>query len=192
MGTKSTAYEVDRLTRRELDCLRLLAAGKQSKQAASKMGISASTFHKHLASARKKMGVERTAQALLCFQRVCDGAASADDPDKMTTESLQPAGRETVDEMIFSAMLGLTPRQSEALMFAAAGLTVAETARRMQVSPRAVEEILAAARRRMGARTTASAIYRALMDRGRYRTRASRKNPTKRDRPVETKGDSLR
>ncbi|MCB1500908.1 MAG: hypothetical protein KDK07_14140 [Bauldia sp.] len=58
---------------------------------------------------------------------------------------------------------GLTPRQAEGLMLAARGFTVPEAAEHMRVSQRAAEKILAAARNRLGARTTAAAVYRAMV-----------------------------
>jgi DNA-binding CsgD family transcriptional regulator len=58
---------------------------------------------------------------------------------------------------------GLTNRQVDALRFAARGFAVAESADHMGVSVRAVEKTLAAARDRLGARTTAAALYRAMV-----------------------------
>ena len=59
---------ISQLTPRERDCLRLLAEGRETKQLASELGLSDSTVNKHLASARKKLGVNKTAQALLIFE----------------------------------------------------------------------------------------------------------------------------
>ena len=53
------------LTPRERDCLRLLRKGLLTPQVASALGISVATLNKHLASARRKLGVLRTAHALL-------------------------------------------------------------------------------------------------------------------------------
>ena len=58
---------------------------------------------------------------------------------------------------------GLTPRQIEALTLAARGFSVSEMAEQMRVSQRSTEKILAAARDRLGASTTAAAIYRAMV-----------------------------
>jgi DNA-binding CsgD family transcriptional regulator len=73
----------DPLSPRERDCLRLLQSGLLTPQVAANLGISLSTLNKHLASARQKLGVRRTAQALLVCPRgdvrdrpdVVDGAA---------------------------------------------------------------------------------------------------------------------
>ena len=60
---------VGSLSPRECDCLRLLQSGLETAQAAAGLGISLSTLNKHLASARHKLGVRRTAHALLLYQR---------------------------------------------------------------------------------------------------------------------------
>jgi DNA-binding CsgD family transcriptional regulator len=57
----------------------------------------------------------------------------------------------------------LSVRQTEALTLIARGFTVAEVAEQLAVSVRSAEKILAAARERLGARTTAAAIYRAMV-----------------------------
>lgn len=78
-NTQSTSLEL--LTRRERDCLRLLLTGLGTPQVAGKLGISLSTLNQHLASARRKLAVTRTAQALLLYQRgseaIRDGEANA-------------------------------------------------------------------------------------------------------------------
>jgi DNA-binding CsgD family transcriptional regulator len=53
------------LTQRERDCLRLIGTGHASAAGAAELGIARSTFEKHLASARRKLGVRTTAQAVL-------------------------------------------------------------------------------------------------------------------------------
>jgi len=60
---------IDRLTARERDCLRMFQAGLDSAQVAAHLGISVSTLNKHLNAARRKLGVRRTAQALLAYPR---------------------------------------------------------------------------------------------------------------------------
>ena len=65
-----------------------------------------------------------------------------------------------------SSIARLTRRQTDVLNFAARGFTVAEAAEHMWVSLRSAEKTLAAARKQLGARTTAAAIYRAMV----YRT----------------------
>jgi DNA-binding CsgD family transcriptional regulator len=64
---------------------------------------------------------------------------------------------------LLSGIPGLSLRQVEALRFAARGFTVGETADQMAVSRRSAEGIFAEARRRLGAPTTASALYRAMV-----------------------------
>ncbi|MGH6735587.1 MAG: response regulator transcription factor [Methyloceanibacter sp.] len=68
------------LTPRERDCLRLLRQGLFTPQVASALGISVATLNKHLASARRKLGVIRTAHALLLCPRdaLSTGSASWD------------------------------------------------------------------------------------------------------------------
>jgi DNA-binding CsgD family transcriptional regulator len=65
--------------------------------------------------------------------------------------------------LMASSITGLSRRQAEVLKFAARGFTVAETAEHMGVSLRSAEKTLAAARKHLGARTTAAAVYRALV-----------------------------
>jgi DNA-binding CsgD family transcriptional regulator len=58
---------------------------------------------------------------------------------------------------------GLTLREQEALQFVARGFAVAEIAERIDVSKRAVEQVLSASREKLGARNSAQAIYRAMV-----------------------------
>ena len=82
-------------------------------------------------------------------------------------ETLQAMSRAFWDfvqtRRLLSGIPGLSLRQVEALRFAARGFTVAETADQMAVSRRSAEGIFAEARRRLGAPTTASALYRAII-----------------------------
>ena len=55
------------LTRREHDCLRHLGIGLTTVETAAALGISRSTLNAHLMSARRKLGVRNTAQALLAI-----------------------------------------------------------------------------------------------------------------------------
>jgi DNA-binding CsgD family transcriptional regulator len=57
-------------------------------------------------------------------------------------------------EIVREALPGLTRREAESLSWAAVGLTVAETATRLMVSPRTVEVHLQHAREKLGVRTT--------------------------------------
>jgi len=65
--------------------------------------------------------------------------------------------------LMASSIAGLTRRQTEVLTFAARGFTVSETADHIGVSLSSAEKTLAAARKQLGARTTTSAVYRALV-----------------------------
>jgi DNA-binding CsgD family transcriptional regulator len=65
--------------------------------------------------------------------------------------------------LMASSIAGLTRRQTEVLIFAARGFTVAEAAEHMGVSLRSAEKTLAAARKLLGARTTTAAVYRAMV-----------------------------
>lgn len=56
------------LTPRERDCLRLLSIGLLTSEVKRDLGISQSTLDKHLTSARRKLGVRTTTQAVLRFQ----------------------------------------------------------------------------------------------------------------------------
>ena len=60
-----------------------------------------------------------------------------------------------------SRLCRLTRRETESLRLAASGFRVEEAAERMGVSRSSAEKSLSLARNRLGARTTASAIYRA-------------------------------
>ena len=51
-----------RLTEREAEVLRLLAAGRSQKNVAAQLGISVSTVRAHLANARRANQVERTSR----------------------------------------------------------------------------------------------------------------------------------
>ncbi len=74
------------LTQREWECLRLLLDGVGTDKVAEKLGISVSTLHKHLASARKKLGVTRTAQALLKIQSQNESSGERNSVDVPSAE----------------------------------------------------------------------------------------------------------
>jgi DNA-binding CsgD family transcriptional regulator len=57
------------LSRREHECLRFLARGLSAGETAAALGIARSTLDAHLMSARRKLGVRNTSQALLAFAR---------------------------------------------------------------------------------------------------------------------------
>lgn len=56
---------MDDLTQRELDVLRLLAAGKRDKEIASALALSGATVRSHLTSILSKLGVASRTQAIL-------------------------------------------------------------------------------------------------------------------------------
>ena len=58
---------------------------------------------------------------------------------------------------------GLAPRQREVLVLLARGYSLAQLARQLCVSVRAAEKLAAAARTKLGARTNAQAVYRAMV-----------------------------
>ena len=57
------------LSPRELDCIMLLSQGYSSSEAAKLLHIALSTFRKHLAAIRRKVGVDSTALAVLGYTR---------------------------------------------------------------------------------------------------------------------------
>lgn len=66
-------------------------------------------------------------------------------------------------QRLLSDCVNLTRRQRDALTYAARGFTAHETAEHLGISIRAVEKNLGGARQRLGARTTVSALYRAMV-----------------------------
>ncbi|GGF00932.1 hypothetical protein GCM10011611_03140 [Aliidongia dinghuensis] len=54
-----------RLTRRELECLRLLAEGEQPKRIAHMLGLTPKTVEHYVGSARRKLGARTTTQAVV-------------------------------------------------------------------------------------------------------------------------------
>ena len=52
------------LTRREIDCLKLVARGATDREIGRKLGISQSTAHEHCESAKKKLKVSSRAEAI--------------------------------------------------------------------------------------------------------------------------------
>ncbi len=53
-----------RLTRRELECLRLLAHGEQPKRIAYLLGLTTKTVEHYVTAARRKLGARTTTQAV--------------------------------------------------------------------------------------------------------------------------------
>ncbi|MBU1384309.1 MAG: helix-turn-helix transcriptional regulator [Alphaproteobacteria bacterium] len=59
----------DRLTVREVSCLRLLEGGRKNKEIASQLGIAERTVSNTLQSAYRKLGVSRRQDAVAEFRR---------------------------------------------------------------------------------------------------------------------------
>jgi DNA-binding CsgD family transcriptional regulator len=59
----------DRLTVREVSCLRLLEGGRKNKQIASELGVAERTVSNTLQSAYRKLGVSRRQDAIAEFRR---------------------------------------------------------------------------------------------------------------------------
>ena len=54
-----------RLTRREIECLRLLADGEQPKRIAHLLGLTPKTVEHYVGDARRKLGARTTTQAVV-------------------------------------------------------------------------------------------------------------------------------
>ena len=85
------------LTPRERDCLRLLRKGLLTPQVASSLGITDATLNKHLASARRKLGVSRTMHALLLCTSDDEAAGSPSRSAIGAIPDSSPAVREFAD-----------------------------------------------------------------------------------------------
>ena len=66
-----------RLSRRELQCIRLLAAGVTQRESGTELGISPETVYQYLKHSRSVYGVANTTQLLACALR--DGLISYDE-----------------------------------------------------------------------------------------------------------------
>jgi DNA-binding CsgD family transcriptional regulator len=122
-----------RLSRRELQAIRLLAAGRTPKEAAYRMSVAPKTFEGLLRTARYRLGAETNEQAVLV------AAARG-------LVELPPEDR-----------VRLTPQQSQALAMYWEGAKQVEIARAMGIEQSTVSGYLKAARCRLGASTTAEA-----------------------------------
>jgi DNA-binding CsgD family transcriptional regulator len=67
------------------------------------------------------------------------------------------------DAAFFCDEPGLTNRERQALLLIVRGCTLVETAERLGTSVRMAERLLAGARRKLGARNNAQAVYRAIV-----------------------------
>lgn len=63
-GRLSTVYKKARLTKREKQCLSLLANGLHRNQISETLGVAVSTVDFHLANAKKKLSAKTREQAL--------------------------------------------------------------------------------------------------------------------------------
>jgi DNA-binding CsgD family transcriptional regulator len=123
-----------RLSRRELQAIRLLASGLTHKEAAYAMGVTARTLEGLLATARYRLGRSKTSEQAV----------------------LVAAARGLV-EFPAEDRVRLTPQQSQALAMFWEGARQVEIARAMGIEQSTVSGYLKAARRRLGAATTAEA-----------------------------------
>jgi DNA-binding CsgD family transcriptional regulator len=64
MGRSLVCYSTDALTRREAECLELLARGLTNAGIASHMHVALPTVAMHLVNARKKLGAHTREQAV--------------------------------------------------------------------------------------------------------------------------------
>jgi DNA-binding CsgD family transcriptional regulator len=58
--------ELNRLSKRERQCLEMMAQGKETRTIAKKMHVSVSTIHTHMKRAREKLGLH-SVEALISF-----------------------------------------------------------------------------------------------------------------------------
>lgn len=64
MSISATQPQRPQLTRRELECLWLLAEGEQLKRTAFLLGITTKTAEHYMGTARRKLGARTTTQAV--------------------------------------------------------------------------------------------------------------------------------
>jgi DNA-binding CsgD family transcriptional regulator len=128
------AHPPSRLSRRELQAIRLLAAGRTHKQVAHEMGVTPGTLEGLLATARYRLGRART-----------------------TEQAVLVAAARGLVELPAEDRVRLTPQQSQALAMYREGAQQVEIARAMGIGESTVSGYLEAARRRLGVSTTAEA-----------------------------------
>ena len=126
-GTASVDPAPCTLTGRELDVLRLLSFGHRSLEIGSVLGVSAHTVENHKRRIFAKLGARSETQAVAEAIRL--GLVR------------RPPGRRAAR---------LTPRESEIIHLAAAGNSVKQTARALNISVKTVESIQSHLFRKLG------------------------------------------
>lgn len=132
---------LDTLSRRERQCLSLLAAGYSAKRISAELQLSQSTVENHIERMKNKLAVRSVAQATAI------AALHGDDVNislPRSHASFTPSS--------------LSGRERQCLGFLASGLTVKEIADRLQLSAKTVEVQVAALKRRLAARNVAEAV----------------------------------
>lgn len=106
------------LSARERDCLRLVGSGLGAKGVASELGITHSTVEKHLASARQKLGVSKTIEAVICLVR--------QEPDRsrkgVEIEERSRRTKPTLEAMDIAEKIALSETKDEAWRHLTTGL----------------------------------------------------------------------
>lgn len=135
--TPQAAPATTPLTSRELDVLRLLSLGRRSLEIGSVLGVSAHTVENHKRRIFAKLGARSETQAV--------------------AEALR---RGLVRRPPAPGAARLTPRESEIINLAAAGNSVKQTARALNISVKTVESIQSHLFRKLGVsgRTGAVAV----------------------------------
>lgn len=130
-STETTSADATRaaapLTARELEVLRLLSLGHRSLEIGSALGVSAHTVENHKRRIFAKLGARNETQAVA-------------DAIRRGLVSRPTAGHTT----------RLTPRESEIIDLAAAGNSVKQTARALNISVKTVESIQSHLFRKLG------------------------------------------
>lgn len=88
------------LSRRQLECLRLVAQGYEAKEIGRRLGISDLTVKNHLSAARSVLGVARSIDAarLVAAREAADGAPPRDTGASGTSAASGIADRAYVDD----------------------------------------------------------------------------------------------
>ena len=182
-------HELARMTPRETQVLRGLAAGRTAAQIAASLGISALTVQSHVKSILVKLGVHSKIEAVTLAWRhglipIEGVGVTGTAPSPVELPNPTTSRRIARGERIFTqaqmqgalAELGrrarrsreetgeqpnLSAREIEVLEQAARGFTVGQIARRMALSPRTVETHLGNAYRKLGVHNRLQALARA-------------------------------
>jgi DNA-binding CsgD family transcriptional regulator len=97
----------------------------------------------------------------VCHRHEFEAAIAALGPELSRTTAM--FWEEVQRARLIAGARGLTMRQRQALTLLARGFTLSEMAEHMNVSLRSVEKFLAGARARLGTRTNAQSVYRAMV-----------------------------